>query len=197
MIGWWEDIIPIRTVRKKRRDMVKLQITREEFSSSKLTTQMQSKFHIFYWLLDIIRHGKDEFITKYGDLVSLDLDRANFESSSLITSYSTSYTWCFTCYIDKSSYDILHAIGPDKPVTNRLGALLKQLLGDKDFWNDNIASVLDSRVAMLLQCMEQCIRSYGKENVILDEPASMSAEELIEYFVTHSEYKDRNGKRGP
>ena len=201
MIGWWDSLIPIRTVRKYKEEVEILYEQRAELSENLLTTQMQSKYHAFYLLINILRHGKDEFITKDGDLVSLDLDRSRFKSTNPITGPSTNYTWCFTCYMDEWVYDTFEAVGPSQPADNRLGALMKTMLAEEDIfpdlWDSRLGTALDTRVEMLLDCVDSCISKWGRSNVILNEPRTMSAHDLVEYFVTHSAYKSRNGQQGP
>ena len=202
MIGWWEDLTPVRTVRKYKEPVEDLYSRRVELSENLLTTQMQSKFHAFYLLVNILRHGKDEFITRHGDLVSLDLDRSRFKSTAPITGPSINYTWCYTCYMDQWVYDTFQAVGPSQPVDNRLGMLMKEMLAYEKFfqglWDSRLAVALDTRVEMLLNCIDGCIDKWGRENVILNEPMTMTSKELVEYFVVHSEYKkNRNGQQGP
>ena len=202
MIGWWDSLIPIRTMNKRELPTEDLVALRPTLGKSPLTTQMQSKYHAFYLLINILRHGKDEFITKHGDLVSLDLDRARFQSTKLITSNTVNYTWCFTCYMDEWVYDTFQAVGPSQPESKRLGYLMREVLFYEDIfiniWNSDLGVALDTRVKMLLDCVDDCISKYGKQNVLLSEsPYSMSAKEKVEWFITNSEYKNMNGKRGP
>merc|ERR1711974_241944 len=163
---------------------------------------MQSKYHAFYLLINILRHGKDEFITKNGDLVSLDLDRSRFQSSKLVTSSAMNYTWCFACYMDTWVYDTFQAVGPSQPEAMRLGNLMREVLLHEDIfvdiWGASLGKALNARVGMLLDCVDDCILRYGRENVLLNEPYdSMTAKEKVTWFVTNSEYKNMNGKRGP
>ena len=163
---------------------------------------MQAKYHAFYLLINILRHGRDEFITKHGNLVSLDLDRSRYSSTKPITSPAVNFTWCHTCYMDRWIYDTFQAVGPKQPQTGRLGYLMKEVLSHeeifRDIWDAKMGDALDTRVEMLLNCIDDCIYRYGEKNVLLNEPKdSMTAKELVTYFVTHSEYKDMNGKRGP
>lgn len=202
MIGWWDSLIPIRTINKKELNVEELLELRPGLGENLLTTQMQSKYHAFYLLINILRHGKDEFITKNGDLVSLDLDRARFQSTKPIASSAVNYTWCFTCYMDKWVYDTFQAVGPKQPQATRLSYLMREILYQedifKDIWDDALGKALDTRVSMLLDCTDNCIRRYGVENVLLSEPGdSMTPKEKVEWFVTHSVYKNMNGKRGP
>ena len=202
MIGWWNSLIPIRTINKKELQVEELLALRPSLKENLLPTQMQSKYHAFYLLINILRHGKDEFITKDGDLVSLDLDRSRFQSTKPIASTAVNYTWCYTCYMDKWVYDTFQSVGPSQPQAGRLGYLMREILQQedifKDIWNKALSDALDTRVSMLLGCVDDCIRRYGVDNVILNEPTnSMTAKEKVEWFVTHSAYKDMNGKRGP
>ena len=201
MIGWWEGLIPIRTVRKYKEEIPVSLKFRNELAKNLETTQMQSKFHAFYLLIHILRHGKDEFITKYGDLVSLDLDRAKFKSNSPITGPSINYTWCYTCYLDEGVYDIFQAVGPSQSPELRLGALMRDMLSHEDIfdnlWNPRLSFSLDERVQMLLDCIDNCIEKWGRENVLLNVKRSMTTKELVEYFVKNSVYKHQNGQEGP
>lgn len=201
MIGWWNSLIPIRTVRKYKEPVEVSLAFRSELSENLLTTQMQSKYHAFYMLISILRHGKDEFITLDGDLVSLDLDRSRFKTVSPLTAPSINYTWCYTCYMDEWVYDTFQAVGPSQPVDNRLGSLMKVMLSHEEIftglWDSSLQKALDSRVMMLLDCIDSCINTWGRNNVILNEPRTMTNKELVEYFVTHSVYKTRNGQQGP
>ena len=203
MIGWWNSLIPIRTVNKKELEVPELLKLRNEFkeSESLLPAQMQSKYHAFYLLINILRHGKDEFITDTGDLVSLDLDRSRYQSTKAITSSSMNYTWCFTCYMDRWVYDTFQAVGPKQPETARLGYLMREVLKHEDIfediWNTQMGAAMNTRVEMLLECIDNCIYQFGEENVLLDEPKNWSAKDIVTYFVTHSEYKNMNGKKGP
>ena len=202
MIGWWDDLIPVRTVRKYKEEIEISYSKRFELAENLLTTQMQSKYHAFYLLINILRHGKDEFITKNGELVSLDLDRSRFKSTAPITGPSINYTWCFTCYMDEWVYSTFQAVGPSQAVDNRLGALMKVMLAQEttfpDLWDSRLGIALDTRVEMLLDCIDSCIEKWGRSNVILNEPYTMTSKELVTYFVEHSEYKkNRNGQQGP
>merc|ERR1711879_830759 len=117
-------------------------------------------------------------------------------------STAMNYTWCFTCYMDRWVYDTFQAVGPRQPEAMRLGYLMREVLLHEeifeDIWQTAIGKALDTRVAMLLSCVDDCIYRYGGKNVLLDEPHdSMTAKEKVTWFVQNSEYKNMNGKRGP
>jgi len=200
MIGWWEGLIPIRTVKKARASQNKLAILRDDLQEFLLAAQMQSKYHTFYMLINILRHGKDEYITHTGDLVSLDLDRSRFRSTPILTAETTNFTWCYTCYMDRRTYDLLKAVGPDAPRDAKLSALMKIALSHEDIfmqlYDERMGIALDTRVRMLLACIDACILRYGESNVLLNEP-NATPRKIVEYFVTHSDYSNQNGKQGP
>ena len=201
MIGWWDSLVPIRTISKRDLDHPTLLDLRQQLSENLLPAQMQSKFHVFYYLIYILRHGKDEFITKSGDLVSLDLDRSRFQSTTAPTNPTMNFTWCYTCYMDRSTYHTLKAVGPHQRSELRLSALMKEMLSHDDIFTKmydvRLGNALDTRVEYLLGCIDSCITRLGENRVLLDEERWMTPRQLVEYFVTHSEYKNMNGKRGP
>lgn len=202
MIGWWDSLIPVRTMRKYKEDIDTLEDIRRPFLSQNLyQAQMMSKYHTFYMLVNILRHGKDEFITREGDLVSLDLDRSRFKTTAPLRASDINYTWCYVCYMDKWVYDTFQAIGPNQPADFKLGALMKEMLSHEDLFNNlfdsRLGVALDQRVSMLLECVDQCIQQYGRDNVILDQTRALSNREIVEWFVRNSEYKKQNGKEGP
>ena len=201
MIGWWNGLTPIRTVRKNHVEITKTDEMRQNLTYNLFTTQMQSKFHSFYWLINILRHGKDEFITPQGDLVSLDLDRARFSYSTSPYDLGVNFTWCYTCYFDEYVYQLFNAIGPSQLSEFKLSSLLAESLSHedifKDIWDKRTGDTLDIRVRQYLQCADNCITKYGRENVILNYESNMSEREIVEWFVNHSEYKNQNGKKAP
>merc|ERR1712130_247048 len=83
----------------------------------------------------------------------------------------------------------------------RLGALMKEMLSHEDLFENLFDSrmgvALDTRVSMLLRCVDECIEQYGRENVLLNLENTMSPRELVAWFVENSEYKNQNGKEGP
>jgi len=203
MIGWWKNLIPIRTVRKKLegKDGRTPEKERKILQENLLATQMQSKFHSLYFLVNILRHGKDEFITSSGDLISLDLDRSRFRSTPAVSNSHFNYTWCYTCYLDRWVYETFQAVGPDNPRTVRLGTLMQNVLQHETIfprlWNERMSITLDTRIKMILECTDKCIQEYGEDQVLLHEPHDISPKNVVEWFVTHSEYKSHNGKDGP
>jgi len=202
MIGWWNDLIPIRTRSKREKKIPQLMKWRRDLSDRPLIAKMESKFHAYYLLVNVLRHGKDEFITQGdGTLVSLDLDRSRFSSTPELKDPAVNYTWCYTCYMDKWTYDTLSHVGPSQPEQKRLGYLMKEMLElepiNNKLWNRRMAEALDRRVERLLECIDSCIDKYGAENVLIDQVPPMSTKEIVSYFVLNSEYKDFNGRRGP
>ena len=202
MIGWWDSLIPVRTVRKYKEEVEILLEKRRPFLSENLyQAQMMSRYHAFYLLIHILRHGKDEFITEEGHLVSLDLDRSRFKSTAPLKASNMNYTWCFTCYMDEWVYDTFRAVGPEQSSDYRLGALMKEMLSHEDLFENLFDSrmgvALDTRVSMLLRCVDDCIQEYGRDNVLLNEERTMTPRQLVSWFVENSEYKNQNGKEGP
>jgi hypothetical protein len=200
MIGWWNDLVPIRTLYKKDRTLETLLGYREQLRPLPLIAQMQSKYHAFYWLIRILRHGKDEFVTKQGHLVSLDLDRSLFGVSPELRSIN--YTWCYTCYMDQWVYDTFQAVGPSQPAQNRLGFLMRDMLALEDIfeglWDNRLSNSLDHRVEKLLECIDDCIDRYGRQNVLIDHRHhKMTTREIVEWLVRNSDYQNQNGQQGP
>jgi hypothetical protein len=204
MMGWIEGLIPVRTMRKMAMPATELVEMREDayYVATAYANQKQSKFHSFYWLVDILRHGKDEFVTPEADLISLDLDRSKFLYLRSITSPNVNFTWCFTCNMDRWVYETLNSVSshPDVPPESRLSNLLKISLSKEELFPDaytaQIGYYLDQRVESLLQCVTHCIKVYGESEVLLAEtkPTSKS---LVRYYVQNSEYKNRNGMKPP
>lgn len=201
MIGWWNGLTPIRTVKKYKVPLEDMSEFRKNLTENLLTTQMQSRFQSFYWLINILRHGKDEFITPEGDLVSLDLDRSRFSSVTPPTDLGINFTWCYTCYYDEWTYNSFHAVGPNQVPEKRLSSLLQQSLESEEvfsgLYNDKMGAVIDKRVEYYLQCADNCISKYGRQSVLLNYKGKMTGEELVNWFVFHSEYKNQNGKQAP
>eukprot|EP01095_Lingulamoeba_sp_RSL-Kostka_P010030 TRINITY_DN3527_c0_g1_i1.p1 TRINITY_DN3527_c0_g1~~TRINITY_DN3527_c0_g1_i1.p1 ORF type:complete len:451 (+),score=121.21 TRINITY_DN3527_c0_g1_i1:23-1375(+) len=201
MIGWWDGLVPVRTIRKYKQPVELVKESRDTLKHDLYYTQDQSKFHSFYMLVDILRHGKDEFVTKTGDLVSLDLDRSRFKPGRFLKSHQTNYTWCYTCFLSQQVYDTFQAIGPSQPIPYRLSSLLKVSLKYEDIfenlYNPKMGLALDDRVEQLLSCIDECIDELGENNVLLNVPRPDSNKEIVKYYVTHSQYKDRNGQEGP
>lgn len=202
IIGWWDDLIPIRTRNKREKMIPQLIKWRSQLASQPIIAKMESKFHAFYLLVNVLRHGKDEFITQSdGHLVSLDLDRARFSSTPELKNPAVNYTWCYTCYMDKWAYDTLYHVGPIQPEEKRLGFLMKEMLELEPYynklWKRRTAEALDLRVERLLECIDDCIDRYGVENVLIDQTTPVPAKDIVAYFILNSEYKDLNGRRGP
>mmetsp|Transcript_15518 Transcript_15518/g.60696 ORF Transcript_15518/g.60696 Transcript_15518/m.60696 type:complete len:469 (+) Transcript_15518:162-1568(+) len=200
VIGWWNDLTPVRTVRKYKAPLEDMPQIRAELGESLYTTQMQSRYHAFYWLINILRHGKDEFVTPQGDLVSLDLDRSRFTSTKRPNSLALNFTWCYTCYFDEEIVASFRAVGPTALPHQRLGAVMNESLHDEVFgnlWDFRLGQALDDRVAYYLDCVDSCVQAYGADQVLLNYATQLSGADLVQWYVLHSEYKDMNGKRGP
>ena len=57
---------------------------------------------------------------------------------------------------------------------------------------------VDARVRMLLECMHDCMSLYGRENVLLNVPKTMSANEIINWYISHSQFNSSsNSKPNP
>jgi len=201
VMGWWEGLIPIRTVRKYKAPIEEFRDLRADLSKNKYTTQEQAKFHAFYWLVNILRHGKDEFVARSGDLVALDLDRSKIQSVTPIDSLKTNYSWCYSCYQSQEAYDAFTLTGPNASPEYRLGHLIAESIAFEelipDLWNEYFSEAMDNRVAELLRCTDNCIASWGKKNVLINEPRTMSDIDLVRYYVKNSAYKNQNGQRAP
>lgn len=198
MIGWWRGLTPVRTVNKYKLPLNEMPALRERLSENLYTAQMQSRFHSFYWLINILRHGKDEFVTPEGDLVSLDLDRSRYASNNkLPMDLSVNFTWCYTCYYDKWTVDTFRLIGPTAPPEFKIANLLNISLASEELYSNRIGQALTVRVKTYLDCVDHCIDMYGRNTVLLEEEKYPQGRELVMWYVTHSEYKDMNGKRGP
>jgi len=111
MIGWRESISPVITPFRAKRSLPELYNFRIEAGMNLFKSQKVSTFHLFYYLIGIFRHGKDEFInTNTGDLVSLDLDRSNFKQDYNPRASHLNFTWCYSCYIEQKTYHTFDAV---------------------------------------------------------------------------------------
>ena len=200
MIGWWNGLTPVRTGRKYKVPLEEMSEMRQNLTKNLYTTQLQSRYQSFYWLINILRHGKDEFITPEGDLVSLDLDRSRFSVATPPESPTINFTWCYTCYFDEWTYHTFTSIS-NQPSDKRFSALMQESLDSEDvfrgLYTEKLGEVLDTRVSQYLNCAKRCIDEYGKDKVLLNEKRTMSDKEIVNWFVFNSEYKNQNGKQGP
>jgi len=203
IMGWLEGLVNVRTLRKYK-------ATVEEFKEMRGSSivkdlyplQMQTQFHAFYWLVNILRHGKDEFVLRSGDLIALDLDRSKILSTTAIDDYKYNYSWCSTCYMSKKVYNSFKALAPNQNhFDNTLGALVGQSLSYEDvipgLWNFDLSVALNFRVSEFLRCIDACIYQYGERGVLINVPREMTDLELVRYYVTHSVFKNQNGQRAP
>lgn len=181
MIGWRDSLNEIETQRKIEGEIEALMHNRIELGSDLYKAQIVSKFHTFYWLIGILRHGKDEFITHTGDLVSLDLDRSNYKKTIDPRSSSLNYTWCYNCYMDEELYEnFLYIYQSDMPLSKLME---KSLSYDKIYslYYGAIGKHLDLRVELILDCITDCITIFERENVLLKEKRT-SASHIISSF---------------
>jgi len=204
MMGWIEGILPIRTMRKMGEPVTDLIRMRDGplIQRNPFPFQKQSKFHSFYWLIDIMRHGKDEFVTQEGDLISLDLDRSKYNRVLPLVSPNVNFTWCFACKMDRWVFQTLSAVSqhPQVPKEGMLSNLVKTSLSFEthfpDVYTPMIGEFLDKRVEALLDCVSHCIRVYGESDVLM-AATRPEPKPLIRFYVMESEYKDRNGMKAP
>ena len=187
MIGWRNSLISIKTQKKTRSSAPELFNERISLGPDLYKAQKVSGFHTFYWLVGILRWGKDEFITAGGDLVALDLDRSNYRYTLHPRSSTLNFTWCFTCYMERSVYETFYHLNLNKKAS--LSALMKfSLQNDAVFdalYTSDIGKALDLRVEHILDCISDCIHVYGEENVLLDE-RNATGSSLAQYFLHNS-----------
>lgn len=175
---------------------------------NRYATQKQAKFHVLYYLLDILRFGKDEMVSPTADLISLDLDRARFDWLSSPVDEKITFTWCFACFMDRFAYEALGSVSLfgalKRPKSQQLllGKLLHISLQETEDYpiatmSNLVAKIIDARVTMLLSCLGRCIESYGPGEVLLWEKKPEMPHDLIKYYVLHSEYSNRAGRRPP
>lgn len=56
-------------------------------------------------------------------------------------------------------------------------------------------AAVDSRVTMMLECMQECISLYGEKNVILDTKPTMNSKEIIDWYVSHSAFPENDNQK--
>merc|ERR1712137_183377 len=184
MIGWRSSLKGIKTEKKTRNTIPNLLFNRIELGPDLYTAQKVSQFHSFYWLIGILRWGKDEYITPERDLVALDFDRSNYYYTLNPRSSTLNFTWCFTCYMDRNVFDTFYGIYNSKKYSMS-NLIQSSLQGDTVFpsiYSRNIGHHLDKRVELLLECITDCIMLYGEENVLLDETPPPADLILTSYF---------------
>lgn len=202
MMGWMDGLVPVRTLRKYKDTVEEFTAMRSAVIKDPYPLQMQTQYHAFYWLVNILRHGKDEFVLRSGDLLALDLDRSKILSTTAIDDVKYNYSWCSTCYMSKKVYLSFKALSPTTNFFDEtLGALVGQSLSYEDvipgLWNMDLSVALNFRVSEFLRCIDNCIRRYGEDNVLINVPRVMTDIELVRYYVSHSVYKNQNGQRAP
>ena len=98
MIGWRENIKSIKTQRKAQSSVPEMLMARIELGSDLYKAQSVSTLHMFYWLVGILKWGKDEFISPEGDLIALDLDRSKYYLTRNPRANNMNFTWCLGLY---------------------------------------------------------------------------------------------------
>lgn len=184
MIGWRESISPVITPFRAKRSLPELYNFRIEAGMNLFKSQKVSTFHLFYYLIGIFRHGKDEFInTNTGDLVSLDLDRSNFKQDYNPRASHLNFTWCYSCYIEQKTYHTFDAVSKYSayPISSLLQLALESDKIYPHIYKSKIGNLLNNRIEYILECITDCTEVYGRENVLLNEPP-ISPNEFIESF---------------
>ena len=102
------------------------------------------------------------------------------------------------CLFDRWTVDTFRLVTPtERPRWLALGGLMNMSLASEGLWDRTLERTLNLRVKQYLTCVDDCIREHGEEAVLLDETRTMSSNELVHWYVSHSDYTKHNGKRGP
>ena len=141
--------------------MIKLRTT---IPSEQLADIVQN--HIFFYLVDTQRSvGYNEYKLSNGSLVTVDLDRLNF--NNVISKKVNTMTLCHLCKITESTVTKLQEAGEDDSLTIAIQNSLQYDPFQIVFTNAQGNFIQDRISKFLRRCLDPCISMYGIDDVII------------------------------
>lgn len=165
MTGWWDDVRPARTWPKKAKFG---QADVEARPAAELADVAQN--HYYCYLLQLLREpGKNEFRQGGGELLMIDLDRAQYYFFTSVKSYRLNF--CSVCRFSRGLWETAMALadGDQEALWAALAFHLAEDLTHPIVLDAAKLDILRSRVASIAACMRACYKREG-EAVFVEEP---------------------------
>jgi len=166
-IAWFDGLSPTETIYKKAQVAQKYDFNPKDLRYSDeeelryLAEVTQN--HFFFYLLGTLRDlGYNEYALPSGELMAVDLDRAKWES----VGSEAKLTVCSLCLIKQETLEKIQNAVED----GALGYTVQHsLLFDpaRLIFTDAERMILNDRLQNLIDCIYQCVKQYGEENVII------------------------------
>lgn len=166
MTGWWDDVRPARSWPKKAKfGEAKV----DGMSPVEMADVAQN--HYFCYLLQLLREpGKNEFRQSGGELLMIDLDRAQFYFYTSTKAYRLNF--CTVCRFSRRLWETATALA-DADQEALWAAIAYHLAEDvaHPIVLDNAkVDILRSRVASIADCMRRCYREEGEAVFVQEAP---------------------------